>query len=227
MLGHARRHHRPCVPWRVVPRASRAGAGPPHLAELLRDEVVDPRCRTVAPPHDEVRQPACALARIELLDTLDRGHRGRAVGIAELREAQADLLDQGLDVRVAQDPVALPAGAVQADVSLVVGRMGEGGNAGEIDARSSRRDVSSSATRSGRPAATARRARCGTAARSRQIAPALPFASGPPASTRESIPGSRSARDVFTSMPTAEVTITSAPSGSASTIRPIAASTES
>ena len=73
--------------------------------------------------------------------------------------------------------------------------------------RSSSRAVSSSAARSGIAAAIAPRRPAGIAARRRQIAPAPPGSIGPPASTLASIAGSRSARLVFTSMPTAEVTI--------------------
>ena len=95
--------------------------------------------------------------------------------------------------------------------------------------RSSSRAVSSSAVRSGSAPAIAPRARGGTAPRSRQIAPAAPSpaGSGPPASTAASIPGSRSARELLTSMPTADATMTSVSPGSAASTRPNAASTAS
>ena len=75
--------------------------------------------------------------------------------------------------------------------------------------------MSSSASGPGARRRSRARRPAGIAARSRQIAPRRRSSSGPPASTRASISGSRSARLVLTSMPTAEVTITSAPAGSA------------
>jgi hypothetical protein len=86
--------------------------------------------------------------------------------------------------------------------------------------------VRASATRSGSAEATRARSPVGSAARSFHTKPEpVSAARAPPASTASSISGSRSARLVFTSIPTGDVTITSVPSGSAASTRAKAAST--
>ena len=129
--------------------------------------------------------------------------------------------------RGVDDPVALATGEVEPHVALVVGRDGRRpGSASQSRPRSSSRAVSCERDPVGeRVRERGPQPPGGTAARRRQIAPPSPASSGPPASTAASISGSRSARLVFTSIPTAEVTITSAPTGSAASTRAIARST--
>ena len=115
----------PGVAGRVVARAPAAGAAAQHVAEARRVHAGQRRRRPLAPLHDEVGELVGARAGVVLGDAVDARDGGRAVGIGERGQAGGDRGQQRVGLGRVDDPVALAAAQVQADVALVVGGVTE------------------------------------------------------------------------------------------------------
>ena len=178
---------RPGVARRVVARAAGAGCRARRTSpNARRAQPTQRRRRALAPAHDEVGQAVGVRARVELGGAVDRRHGRRAVGVGEGRAGPAAISSSSaLGLAGVDDPVALAAAQVEADVALVVGGMGEGARRRPVDAAQlePRGELERQRGRAARRrrAPAARRASRRAGARSRR--PPSPSSSGPPAST--------------------------------------------